>query len=70
MFEASLLAALGVFCGTGNLEGGSGGLTGGLQIAGFSVDLVLVKPSESPSLLAAVVLGRGFLPWKDGTLVT
>ena len=44
----SLLAALGVFCGAGNLEGGSGGLTGGLQMGCFSVDLVLVRPSESP----------------------
>lgn len=44
----SPLAALGDFCGAGYLEGGSGGLTGGLQMACFSVDLVLVKPSESP----------------------
>lgn len=44
----SLLAAVGSFCGAGNLDGGSGGLTGGLQICCFSVDLVLVRPSESP----------------------
>ncbi|KAA8587145.1 hypothetical protein FQN60_000981, partial [Etheostoma spectabile] len=30
--ELSLLAALGVFCGAGVLQGGSGGLTGGLQM--------------------------------------
>lgn len=66
----SLLAALGVFCGVGNLEGGSGGLTGGLQMACFSVDLILVRPSESPSRLAGVPLGGGLLLWKDGTLLT
>lgn len=36
------------FCGVGNLEGGSGGLTGGLQMGCFSDDLVLLRPSESP----------------------
>lgn len=45
----SLLGALGGFCEGGNLEGGSGGLTGGLQMACFSEDLVLVRPSESPA---------------------
>lgn len=44
----SLLAAVGVFCGAVGLDGGSGGLTGGLQIVCFSADLVLVRPSESP----------------------
>lgn len=47
MAELSLLAALGGFSGAGYLEGGSGGLTGGLQMACFSEGL-LVKPSESP----------------------
>lgn len=41
----SLLAAIG---GAVGLDGGSGGLTGGLQIVCFSADLVLVRPSESP----------------------
>lgn len=44
----SLVVELGGFSGAGCLEGGSGGLTGGLQIACFSEDLVLLKPSESP----------------------
>lgn len=53
---ASLLPTLGGFCGGGSREGGSGGLTGGLQMAGFSADLVLLRPSAS--------LG-GRLFWKD-----
>lgn len=48
MSALSLLAAFGGFCGAGNLEGGSGGRTGGLQMACFSADLVLVRPSDSP----------------------
>lgn len=54
MAEPSLLAALGVFCGAGLLEGGSGGLMGGLQIACFSVDFVLVGPSPSPERRAKI----------------
>lgn len=45
---ASLLTALGVFCGGGNRVGGSGGLTGGRQMACFSGDLVLFGPLLSP----------------------
>lgn len=45
---ASLLAALGPFCAAAGLLGGSGGLTGGLQIGFFSANLVRVTPSESP----------------------
>lgn len=44
----SLPAILGVFCGVVTLDGGSGGLTGGLQMGGFSDDLILVGPSGSP----------------------
>lgn len=45
---ASLPAATGAFCGAAILDGGSGGLTGGLQIGCFSADLILGGPSESP----------------------
>lgn len=45
---ASLLAALGPFCAAAGLLGGSGGLTGGLQMRCFSTNLVRVTPSESP----------------------
>lgn len=36
---SSELTGTGLFCGVGTRVGGSGGRTGGLQMAGFSVDL-------------------------------
>lgn len=47
---------MGLFCRAGTRVGGSGGRTGGLQMAGFSVDL-------SPSLGV-----RRF--WKEGVRLT
>lgn len=44
----SLPAVLGPFCAAVGLLGGSGGLTGGLQMGCFSATLVRVTPSESP----------------------
>lgn len=45
---ASLLAAPRPFCAAAGLLGGSGGLTGGLQMGCFSANRVRVTLSESP----------------------
>lgn len=57
----SLLAGIGLFCGAGNRDGGSGGRTGGLLMLGFSVDLVLDK--ALPSLGVRLF-------WKEGARFT
>lgn len=56
---SSLGAAVGLLWGAGYRLGGSGGLVGGLQMAGFSArDLVFIMPSLFAAMQGMKTLGK------------